>query len=141
MLAFDRFTESAQDAASRAFEILQRYGHDQVDAEHLLLALLEQPEGVKPQVLDKISVDQKSIVKKRLDDVLGAKPKGAAISGDGSGTVFITERLKSILDQANEEAALLQDERISTEHIFHAILSERDTDVARILAEAGLTGN
>ena len=45
MLAFDRFTEGAQNAASRAYEILQRYGHGQVDTEHLLLALLEQPEG------------------------------------------------------------------------------------------------
>ena len=52
MMRFDRFTERAQDAAARAYEILQRYGHNQVDTEHLLLALLEQPEGVIPQILN-----------------------------------------------------------------------------------------
>ena len=44
MMRFDRFTERAQDVAARAYEILQRYGHNQVDTEHLLLALLEQPQ-------------------------------------------------------------------------------------------------
>ena len=52
MMRFDRFTERAQDAAARAYEILQRYGHNQVDTEHILLALLEQPDGVMPQILE-----------------------------------------------------------------------------------------
>ena len=137
MMRFDRFTERAQDAASRAYEILQRYGHNQVDTEHILLALLEQPEGVIPQILDKISVDQE-LIKKRLDDVLRASPK-AAIYGGGTGQVFITPRVKRIIDLANEEANRLKDEYISTEHIFLAILSERNTAVARILSEAGIT--
>jgi ATP-dependent Clp protease ATP-binding subunit ClpC len=137
MMRFDRFTERAQDAAARAYEILQRYGHNQVDTEHILLALLEQPEGVIPQILDKLSVDQEQI-KKRLDDVLRASPK-AAIYGGGTGQVFITPRVKRIIDLANEEANRLKDEYISTEHIFLAILSERNTAVARILSEAGIT--
>ncbi len=137
MMRFDRFTERAQDAASRAYEILQRYGHNQVDTEHILLALLEQPEGVIPQILEKISVDQE-LIKKRLDDVLRASPK-AAIYGGGTGQVFITPRVKRIIDLANEEANRLKDEYISTEHIFLAILSERNTAVARILSEAGIT--
>ena len=137
MMRFDRFTERAQDAASRAYEILQRYGHNQVDTEHILLALLEQPEGVIPQILEKASVDQE-IIKKRLDDVLRASPK-AAIYGGGTGQVFITPRVKRIIDLANEEANRLKDEYISTEHIFLAILSERNTAVARILSEAGIT--
>ncbi len=137
MMRFDRFTERAQDAAARAYEILQRYGHNQVDTEHLLLALLEQPEGLIPQLLDKLSVEQTAI-KRRLDDVLRASPK-AAIYGGGTGQVFITPRVKRIIDLANEEANRLKDEYISTEHIFLAILSERNTAVARILAEAGVT--
>jgi ATP-dependent Clp protease ATP-binding subunit ClpC len=137
MMRFDRFTERAQDAASRAYEILQRYGHNQVDTEHILLALLEQPEGVIPQILEKLSVDQE-LIKKRLDDVLRASPK-AAIYGGGTGQVFITPRVKRIIDLANEEANRLKDEYISTEHIFLAILSERNTAVARILSEAGIT--
>jgi len=138
MMRFDRFTERAQDAAARAYDILQRYGHNQVDTEHILLALLEQPEGVIPQILEKLSVDQE-LIKKRLDDVLRASPKGAAIYGGGTGQVFITPRVKRIIDLANEEANRLKDDYISTEHIFLAVLSERNTAVARILAEAGIT--
>jgi len=137
MMRFDRFTERAQDAAARAYEILQRYSHNQVDTEHILLALLEQPDGVIPQILEKLSVDIE-LIKRRLDDVLRASPK-VAIYGGGTGQVFITPRVKRIIDLAKEEANRLKDEYISTEHIFLAILSERNTAVARILAEAGIT--
>lgn len=137
MMRFERFTERAQDAAARAYEILQRYSHNQVDTEHLLLALLEQPDGVIPQILEKLSVDME-LIKRRLDDVLRASPK-VAIYGGGTGQVFITPRVKRIIDLANEEANRLKDEYISTEHIFLAILSERNTAVARILAESGIT--
>ncbi len=137
MMRFERFTERAQDAAVRAYEILQRYGHNQVDTEHMLLALLEQPDGVIPQMLEKMGVDQATI-RKRLDEVLRASPK-AAIYGGGAGQVFITPRVKRVVDLANEEANRLKDEYISTEHLFLAILSERSTAVARILADAGIT--
>jgi len=133
MMRFDRFTERAQDAAARAYEILQRYGHNQVDTEHILLALLEQTDGVIPQVLEKIGVDVDAI-RSRLDDILRASPK-AAIYGQGTNQVFITPRVKRVIDQANEEANRLRDEYISTEHIFLAILGEKNTAVAKILAE------
>ncbi len=137
MMRFDRFTERAQDAAVRAYEILQRYGHNQVDTEHMLLALLEQAGGVIPQMFEKMNVDQEAI-RDRLDEVLKASPK-AAIYGGGAGQVFITPRVKRVVDVANEEANRLKDEYISTEHLFLAILSERRTAVARILSEAGIT--
>jgi ATP-dependent Clp protease ATP-binding subunit ClpC len=137
MMRFDRFTERAQDAAVRAYDILQRYGHNQVDTEHMLLALLEQPEGVIPQILAKMNVDQDGI-REELDRVLRTSPK-AAIYGGGTGQVFITPRVKRVVDIANEEANRLKDEYISTEHLFLAILSERRTAVARILADVGVT--
>ena len=139
MMRFDRFTERAQDAAARAYEILQRYGHNQVDTEHILLALLEQPEGIIPQILDMLNVEGE-LIQQRLDDVLRASPK-AAVYGGGAGQVFITPRVKRIIDLANEEANTLKDEFISTEHIFLSILSERNTNVARILSEAGINPN
>ena len=71
MMRFERFTERAQDAAIRAAEILQRYGHNQVDTEHLLLALLEQPDGVIPQLLERMTIDV-SAMRSRLDEVLRA---------------------------------------------------------------------
>jgi ATP-dependent Clp protease ATP-binding subunit ClpC len=137
MMRFERFTERAQDAAARAYEILQRYGHNQVDTEHILLALLEQADGVIPQLLERLSVDVDAM-RRRLDEILLASPK-AAIYGGGTGQVFITPRVKRIIDTANEEANRLKDEYISTEHIFLAILSERNTAVAKILADVGVT--
>jgi ATP-dependent Clp protease ATP-binding subunit ClpC len=136
MMRFERFTERAQDVAARAYEILQRYGHNQVDTEHIFLALLEQPEGVIPQIIEKLNADVDGM-RNRLDEILRASPK-AAIYGGGAGQVFITPRVKRIIDLANEEANRLRDEYISTEHLFLAILSERNTAVAKILADAGI---
>ncbi len=137
MMRFDRFTERAQEAAQRAAEIIQRYGHNQIDTEHILLALIEQPGGVIPQILEKMNVSPDSLVE-RIDATLRASPK-ANIFGGGAGQIFITPRVKRIVDLANEEANRLKDEYISTEHIFLAILTERNTPAARILESAGLT--
>ena len=137
MMRFDRFTERAQEAAQRAAEIIQRYGHNQIDTEHILMALLEQPDGAVPQILAhlNISVD---MLQERLDFTLRTSQR-ASVFGGGSGQVFITPRVKRIIDQANVEANNLKDEYISTEHIFLAILSEHETPASRILVGAGLT--
>jgi len=137
MMRFDRFTERAQEAAQRAAEIIQRYGHNQIDTEHILLALIEQPGGVIPQILEKLTVSSDTL-SERLDSTLRGSPK-ANIFGGGAGQIFITPRVKRIIDLANEEANRLKDEYISTEHIFLAILTERNTPAARILEGAGLT--
>ncbi len=137
MMRFDRFTERAQEAAQRAAEIIQRYGHNQIDTEHILLALIEQPEGVITQLLEILKVDPENF-KERLDYILRTSPK-ANIFGGGAGQVFITPRVKRIIDLANEEANRLKDEFISTEHIFLAILSERNTPAARLLEDLGIT--
>jgi ATP-dependent Clp protease ATP-binding subunit ClpC len=137
MMRFDRFTERAQEAAQRAAEIIQRYGHNQIDTEHILMALIEQPGGVIPQILEKLSVSPEALTE-RLDATLRASPK-ANIFGGGAGQIFITPRVKRIIDLANEEANRLKDEYISTEHIFLAILTERNTPAARILESAGLS--
>jgi ATP-dependent Clp protease ATP-binding subunit ClpC len=73
-----------------------------------------------------------------LDYILRTSPK-ANIFGGGAGQIFITPRVKRIIDLANEEANRLKDEYISTEHIFLAILSERSTPAARLLEGAGVT--
>jgi len=137
MMRFDRFTERAQEAAQRAAEIIQRYGHNQIDTEHILLALIEQPQGVVPQILEQLKVDADAL-SERLDYILRTSPK-ANIFGGGAGQIFITPRVKRIIDLANEEANRLKDEYISTEHIFLAILNERSTPAARLLEGAGVT--
>ncbi len=137
MMRFDRFTERAQEAAQRAAEIIQRYGHNQIDTEHILLALIEQPQGMVTQILEILKVDPSALVE-RLDYILRTSPK-AGIYGSGPGQIFITPGVKRIIDQANEEASRLKDEYISTEHIFLAIINEKNTPSARLLEGAGLT--
>ena len=137
MMRFDRFTERAQEAAQRAADIIQRYGHNQIDTEHILLALIEQPQGVVLQILEILKVDPQ-ILEERLDYILKTSPK-ASIFGGGAGQIFITPRVKRIIDLANEEASKLKDEYISTEHLFLAILSEKNTPAARLLETTGLT--
>lgn len=136
MMRFDRFTERAQEAATRAAEIIQRYGHNQVDTEHILLAMIEQPEGAVSQLLEILKVDPTTLAD-RLDRILRTTPK-ANIFGGGSGQVFITPRVKMVIDRSNDEANRLSDEYISTEHIFLAILGEKNTQLARLLEELGL---
>jgi len=137
MMRFDRFTERAQEAAQRAAEIIQRYGHNQIDTEHILMALIEQPQGVVSQLLEILKVSPEMLTE-RLDYILRTSPK-ANIFGGGAGQIFITPRVKRIIDLANEEANRLKDEYISTEHIFLAIMSERSTPAARLLEGAGIT--
>ncbi len=137
MMRFDRFTERAQDAAARAYEIVQRYGHTQVDTEHVFLALLEQQDGAVPQILAALNVDGAAI-QERLDRELRASPK-VSVYGGGVGQVFYTPRIRTVLELSQGEANRLKDEFISTEHIFLAILSERNTPSARIVQELGIT--
>ncbi len=136
-MRFDRFTERAQDAAARAYEIVQRYGHTQVDTEHLFLAMLEQDDGAIPQIFDKLNVDATAI-SDRVDQELRSSPK-VAVYGGGVGQVFYTPRIRTVLELAQREANRLKDEYISTEHIFLAILGERNTTTARILQEFGVS--
>lgn len=138
MMRFDRFTERAQDAAMRAYEILQRYHHSQADTEHLFLALLEQPNGLIPEILERLSIEPEMVMG-RLDQILAAAPKVGGMVNMAVGQVYITPRLKRVLDNAQEEAKNLQDEYISTEHLFLAICSERGTLSAKVLQELGIT--
>jgi ATP-dependent Clp protease ATP-binding subunit ClpC len=136
-MRFDRFTERAQDAAARAYEIVQRYSHTQVDTEHMFLALLEQNDGVVPQILEHLNVDT-ARMETRVDEELRNSPK-VSVYGGGVGQIFYTPRIRTILELAQGEANRLKDEFISTEHIFLAVLSERNTPTSRILQEFGVT--
>ncbi|MBS1248496.1 MAG: ATP-dependent Clp protease ATP-binding subunit ClpC [Chloroflexi bacterium] len=137
MMRFDRFTERSQEAAQRAAEIIQRYGHNQIDTEHILLALIEQPEGAISQILDYLNVNEGNLVE-RLDYVLNNSQKAAIFGSRGTGQIFITPRVKRVVDVANQEANNLKDEFISTEHLFLAILKEKGSSASRILEEEGV---
>jgi ATP-dependent Clp protease ATP-binding subunit ClpC len=137
MMGIDRFTESAQDVAQRAAEIMQRYSHHQIDTEHQLLALLEQTQGGIFQLLEFLKVDANAL-SKGLYDTLRTGPKGD-LGEVGPGQISITPRAARVIDLADEKSRRLKDDLISSEHLFLAILSERDTPAAGLLEGAGLT--
>jgi len=137
-MRFDKFTERAQDAATRAYEILQRYGHYQADVEHMLLAMLEQSEGSVPEILKTLTVDVEDM-RERVDDILLRLPKVKSMPNLAVGQVYITPRLKRVLDGAEAESKKLKDDFIATEHIFLSIVNERGAPVAKILDNLGVT--
>ena len=137
MISVERFTRSAQEVAQQAAEIMQRHSHNQIDTDHVLLALIEQPLGIISQLLAFLKVEAKPLADD-LDDSLRTGPKGDLVDV-GPGQVSITPRVARIIDLAIEETNRLKDELISTEHLFLAIFSEHDTRAARLLEGAGLT--
>ncbi|TMC60633.1 MAG: AAA family ATPase, partial [Chloroflexi bacterium] len=120
-------------------DIMTRYKHSQLDVEHMLLGLLEQPDGVITQVLNLLQVDADHI-RRRLDDALQVTPKTYFHSHNaGAAQIFVTPRLKRVMDIAEEEARRMGDEFVSTEHIFLALLSERDGAASAVLRESAIS--
>jgi hypothetical protein len=117
--------------------MLKRYGHNQIDTEHILLALIEQPGGAIPQILKILKVDT-NLLADRLDDYLRTSPK-ANILGGGTNQIFITPRVKRMIDLSIVEADRLKTVYISPEHLFLAMLSEYSTPAARLLDASGVT--
>jgi ATP-dependent Clp protease ATP-binding subunit ClpC len=140
MMRFERFTERAQDAFARAHEIIQRYRHSQLDAEHLLLSLVEQTGGPVQALLERLNVDADHL-RQRIDGVLQASPKMyyPYSTGGGQAQVYVTPRVKRAVDTANDEAARLKDAYVSTEHLLLALTVDRDGPAGRLLSDFGIT--
>ena len=136
MMTIDRFTQSAQDVPQRAAEIMQRYGHNQMDTEHILLALIEQPQGMVSQIFELLKGDANALAE-QLDATLRTFPTSSEVVA-WPGQISITPRVMQVINLANEETNQMQDEKISAEHIFLAILSERNTPAAQLLEGAGI---
>jgi ATP-dependent Clp protease ATP-binding subunit ClpB len=134
-MRFDKFTLKGQENLQIAQQLAERFGHQQIEPEHILRALLEQREGVIPSILGKIGADQQQIIE-QLDVALEKIPK---ISGAGYGQVYISPRSKAVLDKAFEEAEKMKDEYVSLEHILLAIADEGEGEAARILSASGIT--
>ncbi len=138
MMRFDRFTERAQDVAQRAVEIAIRYGHSQVDIEHLLLALLTQPKGVAGELLAEMSVEQERLTK-QVKNLLKQNQRPGIYGARGGQQLFTTPNVKRVLDIAQEEAAKLKNDYISTEHLFLALTHERQSPVGHLFEEHNIT--
>ena len=133
-MRLDRFTIKSQEALNEAQSVAEKYQHQQIDAEHMLLTLITQEGGIVTPMLQRIGANV-SLMKGQLEEGLKKIPK---VYGAGEG-VYLSPRLKKILDKAFEEAQRLRDEFASTEHILIAIADEKTSEAYKILAAHGAT--
>ena len=134
----NKFTTKSQEAMQAAETKAIRFGHIEVDGEHLLLAMLEQPEGLTSRLFRKMDVPVDRM-RERLEDELNRKPR---VSGPGveRGKIYITNRLNRLLSEAEEQARRLKDEYVSAEHILLAFLQEGTSSPAgQVLQQFGVT--
>ena len=129
----DDFTEQAQEVLGRSHEIVRRYHHSQWDVEHILMALLEQEEGVPVEILRQMGVSVPEM-RARLDGLLELGPKTAYESSQ----IYVAPRAARVLERAKEEADRLNDEFVGTEHLLVAAVQEDKGDSAMVMAEFGV---
>src|SRR5262249_3198959 len=129
----NRFTEKLQGAIHAAQSAATRYGHQQIDVEHLLLALLEQEGGLAGSILAKAGINVETLAS-RLESELQRLPKVSGPSG-GPDQVYISSRLNRLIAHAEDEAKKLKDDYISVEHILLAALDDRAA-AGRLLKES-----
>jgi ATP-dependent Clp protease ATP-binding subunit ClpB len=128
---FNRFTEKLQEGVRSAQSVASRRGHQQLDVEHLLLALLEQEGGLAQSILLKANVKLEAVHQK-LAQELDKLPK---VTGGGApmDQIYVTQRLQKVFGAAESEAKRLKDEYISVEHVLLAAVDEK------IFKDLGLT--
>ncbi|MGZ7019579.1 MAG: Clp protease N-terminal domain-containing protein, partial [Acidimicrobiia bacterium] len=134
----NKLTQKSQEALHDAQTKALRYGHSEVDGEHLLLALLEDPNALVPRLLAQAGSDPERL-SVAVAQELSRRP---SVSGPGSapGQVMVTQRLARLLDAAEQEAKRLKDEYVSVEHLVMALLDEGSaTTAGRLLAQEGVT--
>src|SRR5436305_13285910 len=134
----NQLAQKSQEALQSAQTKALRFGHQEVDVERLLLALLEQPEGLIPRLLARMDVPGSQLATE-VERELSRRP---SVSGGGTeaGKVYITQRLQRLFVTAEDQAKRLKDEYVSVEHLLLAILDEGTSTVAgRALAQLGVT--
>jgi ATP-dependent Clp protease ATP-binding subunit ClpB len=133
----NRLTEKSQEALRHAQALATRRNHQAVDVEHLLAALLEEPEGLAAAFLAACNIAP-SAAREQIEKELNRVPQ---VSGPGTDAqqVYMTQRLSRVLTQAEDEAKSLKDEYVSIEHLLLAILAEKTGAAGRALQSLGLT--
>jgi len=126
-MRLDKFTYKAQEALQEAQERAVRSGHPQLEPEHLAAALVEQDHGVVPAVLQKLNVSPQQVARE-LQRVMEAFPK---VQGGTTG-VYVSPRLREVLEGAEREAQQMGDAYVSTEHLLLALLALRDGALGRV---------
>ena len=136
----NRFTEKSREALTTAQGLAAQYGHQEVDAEHLALALVNQEDGFVPRVLERVGVAPKALVT-ALEAGLKKRP---SVRGPGAemGTITISQRGAKAIANAKALAKRLRDEYVSVEHIFAELLREpASTGLGQVAADAGLSAD
>src|SRR3712207_1204821 len=131
-MRLERFTLRGQEAIQSAIEAAERNQNQQVEPEHLLLAMLEQPEGVVRPVLGKLGANVQ-VVTNDLQAAIGRLPK---VQG---GQQYFSPRITQVFQAAQKEAERMQDEYVSTEHLLVSIADEKDGAAGRLLRQHGVT--
>src|SRR5580704_9613346 len=116
---FNRLTEKMQEAIRAAQSLALQHGNQQIDVEHLLLALLDQEGGLAPSILNKADIPVEAL-KARVQQEINRLPKVSGPTG-GPDQVYVTQRLTKVMTQAEQEAKRLKDEFVSVEHLLLAI--------------------
>ncbi len=130
----NRLTEKAQQALVDAQQLARQHSHGQIDPEHLLLALLQQSDGVGPQIMAKLGVDHSGLVA-ALQRALSGK---ARVYGEAA-QVGLSRTLGNVLDDADKRAGRMHDDYVSTEHLLLALLGAHGGEAARLLAAYGVS--
>ena len=130
-MRLDKFTLRGQEAIQSAIELAERNQHQQVEPEHLLSVMLEQPEGIVRPILGKLGANVAVI----LNDTQAAVARFPRVQG---GQQYFSSRLTQIFTASQNQADKMQDEFISTEHLLLAIADEKDGDAGKILRQHGV---
>jgi ATP-dependent Clp protease ATP-binding subunit ClpB len=134
---FEKFTAKAQEAVVESQQWAIKLNQQQVDGEHLALALAEQEEGLVPRILWSLGVNPQDIVSE-LIKTLDALPK---VYGSGAANVYPTRRYNQILISAEEIAEKMNDEYVSVEHLFLALLDDKNNSTSLMLRNYGVTSD
>jgi ATP-dependent Clp protease ATP-binding subunit ClpB len=134
-----KLTQKAQEALQAAQTVALRLGHQEVDGEHLLLALLEQDQGLAVRLLDRMGIPVAAL-KARIEEDLDRRAKVSGPGGE-AGKVYVTQRLGRLLVAAQDAAKKLKDEYVSVEHLLLALADEERTAAAKALRETGADRN
>jgi len=133
-MRFDKFTIKSQELIQDAQSLASRQGHQQIEPEHLLAAMLKETDGIAGAMLRKLGVSPGEVNR----EVTGALKKLPSVSGGGMGDVYLSARSKAVLEAAFAEATKMKDEYVSIEHIFLAIADEKNGRAAAILSRSGV---
>ena len=131
----NKLTQKSQEALSEAQNLAIQRGHQEVDVEHLTLALLSQKDGLIPSILEKTGANAAAL-SARTAQLLERKPR--ITGGYDKDRIYLSQNLSKVLTDAEKRAQALGDEYVSVEHLFAAILDLPGHPVAQLLAEGGV---